>query len=89
MDLTFLARREGVTINRIAEVAGVDHSTAWRWVSRGDDCDRVSVISRLHAHGILTDADLRAGGFAIGLPVAAPAPADEPVAEVDPADVTP
>lgn len=74
MDLRFLFER-GITPSRVAEVADVDHSTAWRW-SKGKDCDSYTAVARLHAHGLLTDGDLRANGLAI--PLTAPAVVDAP-----------
>lgn len=67
MDLTFLRHRKKLTIARVAEVAGVDKTTAWRWIAKGQDCDSHAALSRLHAHGIITDEDVRAGGMAFAI----------------------
>lgn len=67
MDISFLRHRKGHTIAAVAAAAGVDKSTAWRWVVKGQDCDSHAALSRLHSHGILTDEDVRAGGMAIAL----------------------
>jgi transcriptional regulator with XRE-family HTH domain len=64
MNLEFLFRRDGVTLEIVAEAAGVHVTTASRWKT-GSRRARWEHITKLHARGLLTDDDLRAGGLAI------------------------
>ena len=64
MDLKFLFARGGVTIKAVAEAAGVDFSTAYRW-STGEREAKWLHVTKLYARGLLTDDDLRAAGLAI------------------------
>lgn len=55
-----------VTVARVAEVAGVHETTALRWKA-GRPVYAFAHVARLHAHGIVTDGDLRAAGLAIAI----------------------
>lgn len=66
MDIVFLFSRHSVT--DVARAAGVDSGTASKWKS-GRQCPDWTRVCRLYARGMLTDADLRAAGLAIPLPV--------------------
>lgn len=80
MDIRFLFSRRSVT--EVAEAAGVDSGTASKWKAGKQKPDWKRVCA-LYARGLITEADLRAGGLPIPLPasaVSAPAPAVEPAA---------
>lgn len=65
MNIAFLFAR-GHTVAAVAEAAEVNHATAWKWKEGKFNPDWTR-ICKLHARGLLTDADLRAGGLAIPL----------------------
>ncbi len=82
MDLRFLFQRAGNTVTSVAAAAGVNPSTASRWKDGGRA--EWPQITRLYACGLITDADLRAAGLAIPLPVSKEeAPAEPSSSEPD------
>jgi hypothetical protein len=63
VDIRFLFDRSGTTVEIVAQAAGVNLSTAYRW-KHGAKCEWPH-ITRLFARGLLTVDDLRAAGLAI------------------------
>ena len=64
MDIRFLFRDRGVTPREAAKAARRHISTAYRWRNGEIDPDAEALVA-LRAAGLLTTADLRAGGVEV------------------------